>query len=301
MALISPKDYVLGTLSALILYAKNVLPALFPFIFFNKLLTMIGSANALSQLTQKPLYVLYKAPPCISYVSFMSVLCGYPIGAKLTSELCKNRELAKEDCTIATALSSTCGPIFVIGTVGTMLFKNVAMGYLIFFAHLLGSFLNAFFYKPKIYKQQNILATQQNYDDILSTSMLDSIVSIACVGGYILIMGFLTIFLDKIGITNLVCVLFEKMGVSTEITKSVWYGLFEMTKGIAYLSNCNISHFVKIPLATFIVSFGGLCIALQSQNFLSKCEFKFSKLLKIKFTQAIVCTLISIPFCFLIK
>ena len=46
----------------MLLFAKNVAPALFPFFFFTKLLTGLGGANAMGKLLKKPISRLYNAP-----------------------------------------------------------------------------------------------------------------------------------------------------------------------------------------------------------------------------------------------
>lgn len=292
-ALISPLDYIAGTLSAFILYAKNVLPALFPFIFFNKMLTMIGSATELSMLLKKPLEKIYHAPAITGYVMIMSIFCGYPIGSKLTRDLYNSGAINKQSCFIISVLSNVCGPIFIIGTISSM-FGSTKVGYIIYIAHLLSTFLNGFVYRPKQKQLNTACNITTNYDDILSKSMIDSIISIATVGGYIAIMSFIITLSDKIELTNLVVSIFNNCGVDGEVTKSVWYGLFEMTRGLANLSYCHLSYKISIPIATFIVTFGGACIALQSLNYTAKCGVTVPKYLLSKLSQAIIATLISV-------
>lgn len=296
-ALASPADYIAETLGAFILYAKNVLPALFPFIFFNKMLTMIGSANELSVLLKKPLSKIYHAPPSSGYVMIMSIFCGYPIGSKLTRDLYDGGIITREQTFIVSTLSSICGPIFVIGTVSNML-GNSKYGYIIYFSHLLSAFINGLIYRPKTKPNDTEQTTSQpNTDDILSKSMLDSIISILTVGGYIAIMSFFITLLNKIGITKLVVTLFEFAGVKAEVTTSIWYGLFEMTRGIANLAKCNLTPIFSVSFATFLVTFGGICIALQSLNYINKCGIKVSKFLLSKLTHATIATAISVLLC----
>ena len=292
-ALISPSDYIAGTLGAFILYAKNVLPALFPFIFFNKMLTMIGSANQLSVMLKKPLGKLYNAPPISGYVMVMSIFCGYPIGSKLTGDLYDSGAITKSECIITNILSAICGPIFIIGTISQML-GSAKYGYIIYFAHLLSAFINGFIYRPKQKANNDDYKLTIKYDDILSKSMLDSIISIAIVGGYIAIMSFFITLSDKIFLTKGVTTLFGYFGISEDITKSVWYGLFEMTRGINSLSQCHLPAVICIPIATFLVTFGGVCIALQSLNYSQKCGMTVFKYLLSKSTQAIIATIISV-------
>ncbi len=294
-ALISPLDYIEGTLSAFILYAKNVLPALFPFIFFNKLLTMIGSASELSALLKKPLAKVYHAPAITGYVVVMSIFCGYPIGSKLTRDLYDNGAIGKQSCLIISVLSNVCGPIFIIGTISSMLGSTLS-GYIIYLSHILSAFINAFIYRPKNKELDTNYNLSTTYDDILSKSMIDSIISIAVVGGYIAIMSFIITLVDKIYLTNLITTTLEHIGIDSEVTKSVWYGLFEMTRGLANLSKCNLNATSSIPIATFLVTFGGACIALQSLNYTAKCGVTLPKYLCAKLSQAIIATAISIIF-----
>lgn len=299
-ALASPADYIAETLGAFILYAKNVLPALFPFIFFNKMLTMIGSANELSRLLKKPLSKIYHAPPTSGYVMIMSIFCGYPIGSKLTRDLYDGGVITRDQTFIVSTLSSICGPIFVIGTVSNML-GNSTYGYIIYFSHLLSAFINGLIFRPKhkpdISEQ---VVAKSNCDDILSKSMIDSILSILIVGGYIAIMSFFITLLDKIGVTKVVVTLFEYAGVKAEITTTIWYGLFEMTRGISNLAKCNLAPIFSISFATFIITFGGICIALQSLNYSQNCGVTTAKYLLSKLTQAIIATAISVIFAIII-
>lgn len=292
-ALSSPADYISGTLTAFILYAKNVLPALFPFIFFNKMLTMIGSANSLSIILKKPLAKVYHAPAITGYVLTMSIFCGYPIGSKLTRDLYDAGAISKSECFIIATISNVCGPIFIIGTIGSLL-GNSIYGYIIYISHLLSTFLNALIYRPKQKPTINDYQVVKSYDDILSKSMLDSIISMAIVGGYIAIMSFFITMLDKLFLTKLITSAFEFTGIDSNITKSIWYGLFEMTKGIATLSACNLPAIYSIPIATFLSTFGGVCIALQSLNYSNKCGVTTGKYFLTKFTQSIIATIISI-------
>ena len=81
----------------LLLFAVNVLPALLPFFFFSKILTSLNFADDLGRLLGKPFIKLYGVPPCASYVFSMSVISGYPIGAKLISDLYKSGSITRNE------------------------------------------------------------------------------------------------------------------------------------------------------------------------------------------------------------
>lgn len=80
-----------------ILFWAAVLPALFPFFFFTRMLTGLGFPETIGKFFEKPVKFLFHTPPISAYIFFMSVLSGYPIGAKLISEFYKNGVINTEE------------------------------------------------------------------------------------------------------------------------------------------------------------------------------------------------------------
>ena len=80
---VDPKQCIASVHSALGMFVQSVLPALLPYFFFTKLLTSLGAARAIGDLFRRPVALLYNAPPIGGYVCLMSLLSGYPVGARL--------------------------------------------------------------------------------------------------------------------------------------------------------------------------------------------------------------------------
>lgn len=298
--ILSPGEYISFVFAGLIIYAKNVLPALFPFIFFTKMLTCLNIAPDISRAFAKPTRALFGAPPITSYIMTMSALCGYPIGAKLTNTFYEQGYLTTQDINHILPITNNAGPIFVIGTAGTLLLGNKWYGYVILLCHLIASFILGLIYRQKKSTPTNLPAIPlKSEQDILSSTMTDSILSILCVGGYIAIVCVIIKFVDKLGILGGLCQLLGYAGVPKSLTRGILVGVLEMTCGITSLASGSLSAIYCIPVATFIVSFGGLCIHLQSMSYLSKCGVKYSRFLLVKICQALLASIISIPFAFI--
>ena len=123
----------------LLLWAGTVLPALLPFFFLTSLLSSAGIAESLSRGADRPMNVLFRQSG-VSFVVFLtSILSGYPVGAKMTAELCKKGILSRSEGTRTACLCSTSGPLFVIGSVGTALFGDKRIGVAIYLSHLLAA------------------------------------------------------------------------------------------------------------------------------------------------------------------
>ena len=123
----------------LLLWAGTVLPALLPFFFLTSLLSSAGIAESLSRGADRPMNVLFRQSGVSFFVFLTSILSGYPIGAKMTAELCKKGILSRSEGTRTACLCSTSGPLFVIGSVGTALFGDKRIGVAIYVSHLLAA------------------------------------------------------------------------------------------------------------------------------------------------------------------
>lgn len=297
----NPNRYIKVCLEGILVFGKNILPALFPFIFFTKLLTSTGYvehiSNHLSPITKK----LYNAPAISAYVFLMSILSGYPLGAKITADLYEKGEISREEAHRICSFTSNSGPMFIIGTVGVGMMANAKIGYIILISHIISALLNGTIYKkytPK-YVELTLPAPSQNKkkDLTLSECMENSIISVLLIGGYIAIFFIITEILSALNIFYPVIKLLEMLGIEGSISTGVINGLFEITNGCKSISVLDINVKLKTILASFIISFGGLAVAFQGLTFLDK--FKISKRFFFlqKFTQAIISTVITIILC----
>lgn len=296
MFILAPSRYMTVTLDSLKIFATNVLPCIFPFMFFTTLLTYLGLPKDLAIFTA-PLYKVYHTSYHSGYILIMSMLCGYPIGSKLISDAYSNHLITKKEVSKISAFTSFASPIFVIGTCGACFLNNKYYGYIIYFSHVIGTLINGLLYRSN----SNCINVHvsENVTDTVSNGMNKAILNAFAVGGFIIIVNVLIQFIDDLGIFTLTTIIFGNNDFSA-ITNGTIKGLFEMTGGIIYLSQLHISEKIIIPLTTFIISFGGLSILLQTVTTLSNTEVKTRKILLTKFTQAILSTLICIPLVFIL-
>lgn len=318
LMLAKPDYYLASAQRSLSLFATSLLPSLFPFYFCSLLLTFCGAVKVISKIGGKPITLLYRTKHESAYALFLSLLCGYPVGASTICELYENGILTQQDAKSASAFCQNAGPVFIIGTIGGVIFKNQAIGWIILLSHYLGALINGLFYRTKksasfskhktnktnkhgIKKEQSSLSNStcnkdcalpqkvsiysnpKDIDDIMSKAISKSTMSMLCVGGYIVICGMLVDTLDLVGLTQLISNLGD---ISAPITAIV-YGMIEMTRGSIACADIQNIH-VAIAVCTQIISLGGLSIFLQCYNYLSKCNISFGKLLLIKLTQCVI-------------
>ena len=115
---------------------------------------------------------LYNCPSISSYILFMGIITGYPMGAKLCADCYEKNLITKEEIVRINSFTSTSGPMFIIGSVGIGLFNPTA-GIIIFVSHVLGALLNGLIYrnyKRKVRTTNKIQISTSNKKDILNGS-----------------------------------------------------------------------------------------------------------------------------------
>ncbi|MBQ8430690.1 MAG: hypothetical protein IJX26_01940 [Clostridia bacterium] len=241
----------------------------------------------------------------------LSLISGYPIGAKLICDAYNHNQLDLKSAQKMMSFCSVSGPMFIIGSVGIGIFKSLKFGYLLLLSHILGAIINGFVFRncyelkkysilPKTSQElMPIPQIETNHEtkstNILADSMLDSITSILLVGGYIVFAFVLIDLLNNIKIipmlTNFICNIFNIK--NTNLVGSMFNGALEMTKGLIGVGANSLSPKLSLVLASFLIGFGGISVFLQSLNFTKNLKLKKSFYIFQKFCQGLFSALIS--------
>lgn len=301
--ILNPETYMQSTLKGILVWATAVLPALFPFFFLTRILAQLGMIERLAIFLEPLSKKLYRVPGIASYVFLMSVISGYPVGAKLTSELYQSGAITRNQATRMCGFCSTSGPLFIIGTVGVEMFICKGAGFLIFISHLLGALLNGLLYRNYGKKEAELKQTQchtksTSLDNLLANSIYDSVLSILIVGGYIalffMVIDILVDYHILSGLAVLVSALLSAVGLDGSLGIGIVTGLVEVTRGCLDLGASGAAVPALAVAATGLISFGGVSVHLQSLTFLQKCGIKTSVYFLQKTTQAIISVLVAL-------
>ncbi|MFA5527138.1 MAG: nucleoside recognition domain-containing protein [Peptostreptococcales bacterium] len=299
--------------SGINIWFYSVLPALFPFFVFTKLMTYLGFHKIFGRLLEPLIRPLFNVPGEASFVFAMSLSSGYPVGVQMIADLRKSQSISKTDAERMLSFCSTSGPLFMLGTVGTSMFNSSPLGFSIAISHYLGSILNGFlfrFYKKnspsnRIAHQNDIktivLDCQKNFNhgrefmSKISEAIYDSFKALLLVGGFITLFSILIALLETLNFFH-----FISLFISNPLTNSIFLsyvkGFFEITIGCNEVSQITHSGFVlSTLLCSSIISWSGLSIHAQALTILSKTDLKKSIYLVSKITHTlctIVCSLI---------
>lgn len=260
LSIVHSQTVLKGALDIILLWAKAVLPALLPFFIASQALLLLGCAPAMGKLL-RPFMRLLGMPAAGGYAFAMSLLCGYPTGARMCGELYNQKYLSLNQLKPLTALCHSSGPVFITGSVAAAILGKPELGMPLMIIHYLACLLTGGLYglaaKPGETVSPPGGSGSSSIGAILQQSILSSIKAILAVCGYMLLFGVITALADDFGLLN-----------------GFWGGMIagtlEMTNGISRLSALGLPIESLLPMCSFLISFSGLSICLQALAFLPK-------------------------------
>lgn len=294
--ILNPELYSKSCLNAISVWALKVLPVLFPFFVFTRIIVNLSEFK--TNKMDKFFNNIYRLPKFGFKIFLLSVISGYPMGAKLICTLNEQGIIQKKEAEKMMSFCSVSGPMFIIGTVGVNIFLSYKAGLIILVANIIAALINGLIYRKDKYVEKEVSYSGKKNDNILSSSVYDATLSILMVCAYIVISFLIIDVLINLhvidNLSNAICTIFN-CPQNFDTIKSSIIGIFEITRGIIELNNVNISLTLKIIIASGLIGFGGISILLQSLSFLNQLKISTKTIVKQKITQALLCLIITIP------
>lgn len=272
-----------GAKNGLLLWSGTIVPTLLPFF----LLTGIMNKYQAFHIVSHVFFPIYRRFPWLNrdlaYTLVLGFLCGYPLGAKIISDLVLSGSYTKKEGQCLLAVCNNLSPMFTIGYTLTLILKD-RLSIPLFFFCLYAPNLCYFLYlmanarKKAMFFDHQIktsLFTQKTMDEII----FDSLRSIFSVGVYIMIFS--------IG-ANLLTVL-DPVPFATDFL----IGILEITTAITHFGSMPISIQSKAVILCAISSFGGLCAAAQTMSACRAGNLSLKKYLAAKTVFAMLSCLLA--------
>ena len=249
LILIKPAVCASGAKSGLRICADILVPSIFPF------------AVPVVFIINTPFYKSSKHRMPI--LLFLSLLGGYPIGAKLICELYKNNILQQKTAAKILPFCVNAGPAFIVIAVGKGILGNIYLGYILLVSHIISDIIMALiFARKELFSKcadavpKNSFSFYDNFSDSIHTA------SSAC----ILLSAFVVFF----SVLNQYIIYYSKTYAPIK------YLLFitEVTKGISTTKN--------IFLISFMLGFAGISIWMQVYSILEDIKTNILKFVTIR-------------------
>lgn len=274
LILINSKTISNSVLNSLLICINVLIPSIFIFLIISNFCQETNVLKFVLKPFDPVFKKLFKTNKNLTSTIFFSLICGYPTGAYLISNLLENEQISKKTATRLLCFCVNSGPAFLIGAISVPFTGNIVIGMILFISQTIAFFvvgtLCSFNAKVENVNFSNnkagFLKNKKTISQIFVNSINRAIKTMA------IICGFTILFSAIIG---LVLQLTSFDFKNDEIFRAIVSGFFEVTNGITVFSE--IKNLKTLLTLALISSFGGLCVHCQLKAILSKFEISFRK------------------------
>ena len=208
----------------------------------------------------------------ILYVTLMSLISGFPSGAKYTKELLNKNLITVEEANYLITYTNFPNPIFVLGSISTILNKTLAVKILI--SLIISNLIIALILKPK----EKTKKTNHKY--------INPIFSISLANASLNALKTLVIIYSTSLFFYLIVVIITKYITFSPLNYVIINCIFDITKGIFQTSIIS-NTFIKTIIILILLSFGNLSIHNQIKSIISDTSIKYNNYLLGRIIQTI--------------
>lgn len=312
LLVLRPQRYAAACAEGIALWAKVVLPALFPFLVLTAWIARSGMADGLGRKLS-PLLRRCGLPAASAGAFLLSIVSGYPVGSRVVADLQRRGEIGRADAEKLSILCSTSGPMFILGSVGNAMFGGGKAGAVLLSAHLFGVLAVAlpvllFRKRSAAAKPSPSPAAQRSAarairapqarapSDTLGETVREAVLSVLCVGGFIALANVALCAAEDLLLLAPLRALAElclRPFGAQACAEGIVYGLIEATRGCAALAAADAA---GLPFAAFAITFGGASILAQQLAFLRPVGVRAGRFIAVKAAQgcaaALFCALL---------
>ncbi|HSQ87754.1 sporulation integral membrane protein YlbJ [Romboutsia sp.] len=303
--IIFPNESIASAKEGLNIWTNVLIPSLLPFIIGANLIVDLKIVDLIGFIINPVTRFIFNVSGKGALVFVISTISGYPVGAKLASELRSNDQISKSEAQRLVSFCSTSGPLFIIGAVATGMFQNSSLGYLMITCHYLASISVGLFFRnhgkeliPRSSHSlrediQNVINARYSNNEgffvLFGNAIFNAVNTLLMIGGFVIVFSvifkILSLFKIIFLLSYILYIPLSLFGVTKELCYAFISGLFEITIGCNKIAAViSTPEVLRATLASFLIGFSGLSILAQCCNFLAKTDINvglyiFSKFL----------------------
>lgn len=242
--ILDPQTALDGAVTGIKLCLWSVVPSLLPFFVLSALLT-----DSLESTLLRPLGRLCGIPQGGEGILVAGLLGGYPVGAQAIGRAYRAGQLDEKTSRRMLMFCSNAGPAFIFGIVASK-FDQVWAGFALWLIHIASAVLVGALLPGKTDGKMRMEKASLSLTEAVSSSV--KVLAVVC--GWIVLMRVVMAFLEKWFLQNLS----DALGV-------IVMGALELANGCCALENIGDPG-VRFVTASALLSFGGLCVAMQTAS-----------------------------------
>lgn len=296
-----PQEVMQAGQQGLTLCTSTLLPSLFPFFVLSTLLVSLNLTRYPGHWLQRIMQPLFGVSGCGASAVLLGTVGGYPVGAKTVAELYRSGQCTRPEAQRLLLFCNNAGPAFFLGVVGGSLLKSVPLGLLLWLCHVSASLLLGILAQRihPLHPSKQSTAHYTAVKTVPSSAVLfvdavkGSFFSVLNICAFVILFGILLTLCRMAGLFDLLtrsCTTLR----AVDAVQALVSGCIELSNGIASLPLRPLS--LTLPLASFLLGWGGLCVHGQTVSVLSDTDLSIPPYLLAKFLHGLLSALLCIGF-----
>lgn len=285
-----PQTVFTGASYGLVLWFRHVLPTLLPYMILINVLICTPALHWICRITSIFLCPLLGTSYYGTFAVLTGFLCGYPMGAKTTSDLLNANKISRSEASYLLSFCNNTSPAFILSYVvaQNMKERNLCIPFFLIltFTPLMLSFIFRLFYRlpesscsfPQVTPGSFSNPSESISDSFLDRCILNAFESVTKVGGYMMMFSVLIQLLASV--------------LPNTIFSLLLYSSLEISTGIRLLFSSALYTTEKIILCAFLTSFGGWCCIAQTYSIISSSQLPILPYITAKLVTALVTSLL---------
>lgn len=246
--------------------AGVLIPSLFPFMILAGLITSTGAGGALSRSVSVFSHRVLNMPENMGAVLLMSFLGGFPVGARMLSDMLARGETDRDTASRALCCCVNAGPSFLISAVGAGLLHSRTAGLLLLAAQLLSAFIVGAFVFSGAHAGRPAAGPHHRFPSehgAFVAAVRSASASMLSVCAFVVAFAAITALLSAVGAVGMLAqslgALFPALGAP--FFSAALSGVLEVTNGCIQASA--LGGRAGFTLCAFLTSFSSLSIVFQ--------------------------------------
>jgi len=301
-------------------------PALFPFLVLSEVMLGMGLVHFFGTLLDPLMRPVFRVPGIGGFVMTMGFVSGYPVGARLTSQLWEQRLLNREEGERLVSFTTSSDPIFLIGAVSVGFFHNPALAMLLAAAHYGGAVLVGLVMRfhgcskrerrdsaaaPERLRHRRGGIIRQALDAMHEARISDgrplglmlqegvgaALRLVLVIGGLVV---FFSVVMEVLASANMMQLLYAVLHTALQwfsfpagLAEAIVNGLFEVTLGVKSAASAGGSLLHQAAIASWVLAWAGLSVHAQAMSLLHHTNLRYGPFLFARALHGLIsCTLV---------
>ncbi len=263
-----------GISNGLILCVSVVIPSLYTFIVFSTFIVNTNFFAMLKSTIPAAIPKIFKMNRSEFLAFFISLIGGYPSGAKLIYEMSESGEITKKRAAELLPFFISAGPAFIITGIGLSFYNSSIIGFILFTSHTLASLVLPIFMLRRGERSQATQLKRKNATDRFVMAISSCSSAIITMTGFIIFFG---------AVLNTA---FHSLNLST-IGYSFLSLFFEITTGCRFVSS-NLPVNTALLYLSAGLSFSSISILMQTKFLSGNLSVYLPKLLCVRLLHSAI-------------